>query len=502
LALTALIPFAAPVFPSQDGPVHLYYADVLRGILTHSAPYAQYFELKSWLTPYALEYYSLMALETVFPLEVSEKLLLCGYILLFGLGFRYLVESVAERGSPWILAGIPFSMHMLVYMGFLNYSFAVALLLILCGLWIRYSGHLTKGRVALLLAGLVLTLLTHPIPVAVFLLFIGLYAAIDLVQDAAAGQWRWKACLRARRRPLVLMAAMATVAILWVALFVDRSQRTPEEPNYASVLGWLRVVVTELVLAPVAPFTSLSYRAGPVLLLGAAGLTFFMGFWKDGRRHRTAAIALAAAGAICFLLYGIVPPRVNGSYYFPERFPILGVLFVLAGAAALGAPRRWSVATGSLAACVAVGVVALQWSHVRELSAQLAPAFTVPPVAAGSLGVIVGPPKSLPDGLAFNPYMWAGAHFFRRSSAILLNAPWMDQPLIMLRPAHPDRWSYLDPDYASQALIGGRRGGTPVPNPDIVVEDGAPDAEIDGLLNRMGWRDSGGNSFLRIFRRQ
>ena len=104
LAATALILWAAPVFPSQDGPAHLYYVDVLRGVLTHSAPYAQYFRIKSLLTPYVLEYYSLLALELIFPAATSEKVLLCGYVLLFGFGFRYLVESVAERRSPWILS--------------------------------------------------------------------------------------------------------------------------------------------------------------------------------------------------------------------------------------------------------------------------------------------------------------------------------------------------------------------------------------------------------------
>lgn len=307
--------------------------------------------------------------------------------------------------------------------------------------------------------------------------------------------------LRARLRPLVLLAAMATVAILWVALFTDRSQRTPPEPNYAVALGWLQIAISELALAPVTPFTSLSYRAGPMLLLGGAGLTLLAGSWKVASRFRTAAIALTAVGAICFLLYGIVPPRVNGSYYFPERFPILGVLFVLAGAAALRVPHRWSAAAGGVAACVTAGVLLLQWANVRELSAQLAPASTSPPAAAGSVGVIVGPPKSLPDGLTFNPYMWGGATFFRRSRAILANAPWMDQPLIMLRPVHPDRWSYLDPDNATQVLITGVLGGA-ARNPDFVVEEGPPDSEIDGLLNRQGWIESAGNPFLRIYRRR
>ena len=51
LACTAMVVLAAPVFPSQDGPVHLYYVDVLRSLLTHSGPYAQHFEVRAFLTP-------------------------------------------------------------------------------------------------------------------------------------------------------------------------------------------------------------------------------------------------------------------------------------------------------------------------------------------------------------------------------------------------------------------------------------------------------------------
>src|SRR5580692_10107338 len=88
VACTMAILLAAPAFPSQDGPVHLYYAAVLRGVLTHSTPYAQHFAIKSLLTPYALEYYSLLALETVLSPAVSEKVLVACYIVAFCLGFR------------------------------------------------------------------------------------------------------------------------------------------------------------------------------------------------------------------------------------------------------------------------------------------------------------------------------------------------------------------------------------------------------------------------------
>src|SRR4051812_1465568 len=97
-----------PVFPTQDGPLHLYYADVFRALLFHSNQYGGYFEIRSLVTPYAFQYYLLIALQTFFSAVVSEKVLLCIYIGLFGWSFKYLVESVTEHAGVWPLAALPF----------------------------------------------------------------------------------------------------------------------------------------------------------------------------------------------------------------------------------------------------------------------------------------------------------------------------------------------------------------------------------------------------------
>jgi hypothetical protein len=491
LALTALIPLAAPVFPTQDGPVHLYYADVLRGVLTHAAPYAQHFAIKRALTPYALEYYSLLVLETVLAPAASEKVLVACYIFTFGLGFRYLVESVTEKGSPWILAAIPFCMHMLVYMGFLNYCFAVALLLFACGMWIRIAGRLTARRAIGLFGVVLLMLLTHPVPVAVFLVFMPVY----FVCDAANGAGSWRECLLSRRSDLATMAGIATMALVWVSLFVDSGHVDSWQSNHVSTWGWFNAVATELQLYHLAPFTALSYRAGPIL-----AMAFAFAAWIAGLRRglRPAATALLVVSGICFLVYCLAPERVSGGYYFAERFPILWLLFLLAGASSLRLPPGWSVAAGTIAVIVTIDVLGMQWVHVREIASRIELAEQAPTMAPGSVGLIIGRRSSMPDGLSFNPYMWSGVHLFRRSRAILANDPWMNGSILMLRPARPDRWSYLDPDAARQELAASADSG-----PDFVVQAGMPDFDLDQAMNRSGWSDSGQTSrFIRVYRRQ
>ena len=503
LVCTALVLLASPVFPSQDGPVHLYYVDVLRGLLTHSAPYAQHFAIKSFVTPYALEYYSLLALETVFSPAVSEKLLLCAYIFAFGLGFRYLVESGCRAGQS-----VDPRRH--------------SVLPALAGLHGVPELQLRRGASAVsvrLLDALFGTPHTRPGGCP------GRRCGSDVAHTPGAGG-RLSAVYRSvsgggsgagcRVGLVVLDGPPARQAsadgsdgrdggdgiALGGPVCGPAVRAGSTDPSYGSVFGWLNTAATELQLYPVAPFSGLRYRAGPILVVGAAYCAWITGSWKNGRRLRIGAVALAAVAWICFILFCAVPPRVNGSFYFAERFPILWVLFSLAAAAALRLPRRWSAAAGGGAACVTVCVLLMQWGQISRMGSQIAPALDSPPAAAGTVGLIIGSKKQMPEGLSFDPYMWSGAHYFRRSRAILANDPWMNLPIIMLRPVHPTQWSYLDPDDASPVLIAAIAGGTAAGNPAFVVQEGPSDFEIDGLMKRKGWNDFGSSQFLRMYRHQ
>lgn len=487
LLCTAIIVLAVPVFPSQDGPVHLYYVDIVRSLLTHSGPYTQHFEIKSLLTPYALEYYSLLAFEMAFSPEVSEKLLVCCYIFAFGLGFRYLVGSIAEQRSPWSLAGIPFCMNALVYKGFLNYCLGVALALFLCGFWIRCQGRFRPRRVTALLVCFVLMLLTHPVPVAIFLLFAGLHFVADLAHAAAAGSRLWAPSLRARWRPLAMLVLMAATAVLWVALFASQSQHVPSGPGAVFRYGWIRTVAGRLLLWPVIPFTSPSYRIGPVLLVVTAGLALLLSAWKQGGRACSATIALLATAAICFTLACVAPESINGSYYFPDRFAVFWVLLLIAAAAASRPPRRWSLAAGVMALCVTCAVLLVQWVNTSRIALEMRPVLDAPLAQAGSVGLIIGGKASRGGDLVFEPFLWGGAHYFRRSGAILANAPWMDLPIVMLRPAHPNRWSYLNPYSAGLSLSRALTAGGAPSDLSFVVRDGPSSAAAEALLSGPGW---------------
>jgi hypothetical protein len=292
---------------------------------------------------------------------------------------------------------------------------------------------------------------------------------------------------------------MGIGALAWVSLFFRAEPGGAHEANHVSTMGWFVSFATEVQLYPVAPFSRLSERAVLGLLLSFACVALMAHLGK--RSLRPAPVTLLAASGACFLLFLVAPERINGSFYFAERFPILWVLFLLVGTAAIRGPRGWNVAAGGLAVLVTLVVLFQQRINVRRIASEIAVEQKLPAAPPGSVGMIVSPTRFVPYGLGFNPYMWCGVEYFRRSHAILANDPWMELPLIMLEPTHPNRWSFHDPDAEFGPFVISAAEGTAARDLDFVVQMGSSDFEIDRLLHLSGWTIPGGSDLLQIYRR-
>lgn len=487
LLATVTIVTLPPVFPSQDGPLHLYFVDVLRGVLTHTAPYSGYFEIRSYLTPYSLEHYSLLLLELVFSPTLSEKVLISIYVLAFGGGFRFLVLSLNREGHYWTLAALPFAMNSLVYLGFMNYCLGVALALFSAGMWVRLVQAPIR-RNMLGMGGLFLAmLLNHPVTTALFLLFAGLHLVEEILATLVHQKIPLAKALEERKRVIGLLAGMGMAAVIWVAVHYDPPANGVVKPSLVEEMGWRGAIKHELTLWPMVPFGELSYRYGETALLAVATIGIGLGLWRVRGLISPAACALVATSGICFLLFAAVPGAVNGSSFFAVRFPIFWVLFLLAGAAAAEPPRLWSRVAGVIGVGVTFLVLTHQWTYTERIARELEPALTLRPAEAGLTGLVVGDEKPHMYGLGFDPFLWGSVHYFRRSGAILANAPWMEIPILMVRPARPDRWSYLDPYREQVALWSALQQGVPITDIDFYVRQGPESELLAKLKERVGW---------------
>lgn len=428
-----------PLFPSQDGPLHLYYVDVFGRFLAHApGEYARFYRVGSYLPPYALYWYLLWALKSVVSLPVADKLVVCCSILLNAFGFRYLAKRVGEGGGVAAFLILPVLLNWPLAMGFVNFTLSFGMALWAGGLWAR----LEDDRRGLRRFGFVLLLyliaITHPIPLAILLLGCG----VDVVVRAVRLKY-WRAETKARwddLSPRVLCLAAALPAALYIRRFTK--QKMLEQRQHESfhrhvsdgVFNFLHGA--GLLVFPGDAAMTMLYRVGVgCLLLGAVGV----GAWHAWRCWRERGLDGSAlwlgAAVVCAVNLPLLPHDLNGSQFFAWRL-VLVVYLALALGATGNETRRRGVAAGIVGAALALSGAALAIASVRMggVARQIAALGADGRIAPGQVGVVVQVGDHGQHGLNYRPFYWAGMHYFRRNGLILYNAAWLDGPQIPLKP--------------------------------------------------------------------
>ena len=137
IALDIYLVFSARPFPSEDGPLHLYYVEVVRNLLAHTGSLNQFFEFKHIPPPYLFQYTTLLFLETFVDAVTAEQILLASYVLWFSFAVYYLARSLGENWIYACLFAMPLAMNLTLYLGFVNFTASVATCLLLIGFWNR-----------------------------------------------------------------------------------------------------------------------------------------------------------------------------------------------------------------------------------------------------------------------------------------------------------------------------------------------------------------------------
>lgn len=428
-----------PVFPTEDGPIHLYFATVLGDLLSHSSPlYAQYYYIHHLLPPYSLHYYLLIVLMKLVSATMAEKLFICLIMTNLAFGFRYLATGIGQAGDVMSLFIVVLLFNWPLGMGFENFSLSLGMACWALGLWVRLRNplctHTLKYRVSFVLL-LALMTLTHPLPV----LFAVGFAGFDLVISTGV-RFVWKSAATASRNLLpdllTLFAGASTLG--YISLYTDKKRSIAETPHHLVPLAEL---VHYSQLYGIAFFGGSTmgatlYRCSLYVVL-VAGAAFAL--IAATRQMRTRAWSTQLSWTAAFLFFAPVlcflPPDMNGSHFFAERLVIFVWLAVLTAASGHRRLSRTITASGALAATLmAVIVLAMAQTYLRPQAQQLAKLESAPLVHE-QVGLLLPGNVQQYDfkqPLNFYPMMWAGTYYFRRSGSVLLNTPWMDLPIMPL----------------------------------------------------------------------
>lgn len=437
-----------PAWPSQDGPVHLYYVHVLRELLSHHATvYSRYYTIKHVLPPYALYYYALLALSKICSLLLADRIILCAYLVLFVFGFRYVAQRVGPSADLSTLLAVLLALNWSAGIGFLNYCLSLALVFWAMGLWLRFTERSFKGRATFLLLVAAITL-THPVPLLILLTFCGV-------------DWLQRFLLRERSEDTHRAAFAADIFLLGLSALALVYVRHFSTANPASPPGVVRVAYLSQVGHHIIDTVRLHHLA---LLFGRNAAIHLYLFGMLALVAIAYALALAqflrnrAAGqwgtSDTWLVYAVVllvlipflPSDINDAFYFTERLSILTWLAPLIAASGW-APRPSATSLGPLRLALLLFAVAVNacliWQGnkiLRPIAEQMAALQREPITHSGQLGLILEdsrPPASIANEPSWNAFYWAGAHLFRHSDAVLDNSPWVDAAIIPLgaRPA-------------------------------------------------------------------
>ncbi len=425
-----------PIFPTQDGPVHLYYTHVLQALFSKQpSVYTQFYYIKHLLPPYSLYYYSLLLLAKFVPLFMADKIVICCYFVSFVFGFRYLARAIGPNADSMALLATLVLLNWPLGMGFVNFCGSLSLSLWCLGLWLRASGRRDYPRKIGFLVLLYLVMLAHPVPLLPVLgicLLDVLLRVVGYVRN------------RSQAVPAFLLEDMAFVVVAmgalgYVALFTSSHLA---KQVYATAPLAQRVTENILMYARgrgLAPFTGTGLNVSvarlslllvvPVALLLALVQRLRNRAWTLGDRFFVLTVLLIVA-------MPFVPHDMNASHFFADRLLIFIWLAALMAASGLRL-KAWPIRAAVILLAVVGNVMIYRAAqqYIRPAAVEVAKIEQAPHANQGELGLMLThaePPPASHEGLFYNPYLWARAHYFRHNNAVLENTPWMDLTVIPL----------------------------------------------------------------------
>lgn len=355
-ALVCLPVWLVSHFPSQDGPSHVYNAQVFLSLLTSShTTLGDWYILTPGLTTNVSAHLLLGLLSTVCPPAIAEKILVTLCIVLLAAGLRYAAGAVNPRGTVLAPLAFPAITGVSLHMGFYGFLLGAALFCFACGYWFRRWGLFTAKETIYFAALLVALFLSHLMPWAVTILVIGVPALWVAVRHSLGMQY-------------LLPTMIAGV------------------PSFALLLVYVGYVHPPLLAGPLFPVRSLAglLMENPVVSLSwmeeylfwglafvATVLTAFVVRRKLMRRRWSSYDWLAPLSAFLLLLFLAAPIGAMGGAYLRGRFWLFSGFTLLLWFSSGRFTRRDRVVISVVATFLTAATAWIHWRSYRLLDPHL-----------------------------------------------------------------------------------------------------------------------------------
>jgi hypothetical protein len=356
LLVAVLLPiWLLPIFATQDGPVHLHNADLLRRMALGEGRLHEFYWIKWTPKPNVLGHLLLMGLLTVATPLVADKILLSLLLVGGALAGRYAMRAISPGRDFLALLLVPLLLNRLLYLGFYNFCLGVVLLLVLLGYWIGNQDRMTWWRGAILgVMGIGLHL-SHLSVAMVALVSVGALLLASVGQKGFA------------QRALITAIALLPTAVLVGGYTL--AYAPPAEQPVVSLTQRVRDLATFDVLASLHPLEIYVGMAMAVLLLV---LLLRAAVVRVRWRRLNQFDALLLCAGVLLAGYFWQRGRTAENLFVPERALVLVGLVLVLWLAANPWGRLAQTAVPLAATVLTLALAGSQWRVMRQLQPTLA----------------------------------------------------------------------------------------------------------------------------------
>ncbi len=441
IALHCAWVLSMPVFPSQDGPLHLYYVNVFRDLLLHAhGTYSHTYYIGRYLPAYSLYYYGLIALGSVCSLQAADKIIVCIFFVVFGLGVRKLVQAVSGSAVWAPLLILPILLNWPLMMGFVNYALAAGIACFALAAWCSGANRpalLPRIQFLLLLA---VVILTHPVPWMLVMAFVFLDLSLRAVFFRRYNG-TWSGLFAGAFQLDLLAAFIGCLGYLFLRGFRNLAgsgiHAVPSEGRFLHALHVRLVDYRHMRGYELFVDGSTSSHLNRLLFLPAVLLLIALAVWglvRAWRSHDRGPRLTWGLFSLTFLLVlPFVPANLNGSYFFAMRLLFLVYTCLAVAAAGMMTSRRIAAPLAAAFAALSLFTLALAHRRITPVAYEIAALQTAPAVPAGTPGLIMWPEADTTGPLSFGPLLWAGAGYMRQHNAVLYNTTWLELAIIPVK---------------------------------------------------------------------
>jgi len=435
VGLYILVIIRLPLFPTGDGPLHIYYANVFRSLLVEHSIYNSFYQVRHVIQPYCLHYFLLILLERVITAEEAEKLFVAIIVLNTAFGFRFLVHSLGRNASVAPLFIVPLLFSWCLSAGFLNYCFATGALYWAIGLYFRLACAPPRAVPLISCFGvsLIALILSHPVPLMLLAGVIACDLGFGLVEPREVRQAHWNGYAWGA-------LALTCGSLLAPLLLVDKSRVSSIAADLHPHIDLLKEMISgnRLVMFGGSKPLSLVSRYGTVLLVPlACALVGPAAFFRAKRRSMNQADRLFVIGLILLVMTLTLPHAINGSYYFPQRIWDLAWPLAMAPIAGSAMSRGQSYFLIALSTVLITATLWVGWPRLRH-AASVEQELSLVKLPREKRGLFVEPDAGTQNdagAMTYPVFYWAGARAFMQNHDVLLNSPWISQSTMPVRSA-------------------------------------------------------------------